>query len=115
MTVRLAARCARSGFGRWARTALPSAVLLSPDFRHAVLGVTGVDYANLLVQRSTDFAPFGTPGTPAHQVLMQIAYGDHQVSMYSGAVEARTVGASAVEIWDSGPGHTSPPPLTNTP
>jgi hypothetical protein len=160
---------------------------LSPDFRHAVLGVTGVDYANVLVQRSTDFAPFGTllyaaypdqslhpllldlmqqlwdrgepdgyaeqmtahplPGTPSHQVLMQIAYGDHQVSMYSGALEARTVGASAyqpaldlgtnrgrdrnlfyglptiksfpfsgsaIEIWDSGPGHTQPPPLTNT-
>ena len=161
---------------------------LSPDFRHAVLGVTGIDYANVLVQRSTDFAPFGTllyaaypdpslhpllldlmqqlwdrgepdgyaeqmtthplPDTPSHQVLMQLAYGDHQVSMYAGAIEARTVGASAyqpaldlstnraqdrnlfygipaikgfpfngsaVEIWDSGPGHTSPPPLTNTP
>jgi hypothetical protein len=161
---------------------------LSPDFRHAVLGVTGIDYANVLVQRSTDFAPFGTllyaaypdpslhpllldlmqqlwdrgepdgyaeqmtthplPDTPSHQVLMQIAYGDHQVSMYAAAIEARTVGAfayqpaldlstnraqdrnlfygiptikafpfngSAVEIWDSGSGHTSPPPLTNTP
>jgi hypothetical protein len=161
---------------------------LSPDFRHAVLGVTGIDYANVLVQRSTDFAPFGSimyaaypdpslhpllldltqqlwdrgdpdgyaqqmtthplPGTPSHQVLMQIAYGDHQVSMYAGAIEARTVGASAyqpaldlstnrsrdrnlfyglpaikafpfngsaIEVWDSGPGHTSPPPLTNTP
>src|ERR1700749_774343 len=88
------------------------------------------------------------PGTPSHQVLMQIAYGDHQVSMYAGAIEARTVGASAyqpaldlttnrsrdrklfrglpaikafpftgsaIEIWDSGPGHTQPPPLTNTP
>ncbi|MGZ4191231.1 MAG: hypothetical protein ACXVRW_02135 [Solirubrobacteraceae bacterium] len=160
---------------------------LSPDFRHAVLGVTGVDYAKLLVQRSTDFAPFGKllyaaypdqsshplildlmqqlwdrgepdgyaeqmtthplPGTPSHRVLMQIAYGDHQVSMYSAAVEARTVSASAyqpaldlgtnrsrdrnlfyglepiksfpfsgsaIEIWDSGPGHTQPPPLTNT-
>ena len=110
---------------------------LSPDFRHAVLGVTGIDYANLLVQRSTDFAPFGTllyaaypdqslhpllldlmqqlwdrgepdgyaeqmtanplPDTPSHQVLMQIAYGDHQVSMYTAAVEARTVGASAYQ------------------
>jgi hypothetical protein len=160
---------------------------LSPDVRRAVLGVTGIDYANLLVQRSTDFAPFGAilypaypddsvhplvldlmqqlwdrgepdgyaqqmtthplPGTPSHQVLMQIAYGDHQVSMYSAAVEARAVGAaayqpaldlntnrsrdrnllyglptikafpfagSAIEIWDSGPGHTQPPPLTNT-
>jgi hypothetical protein len=161
---------------------------LSPDFRHAVLGVTGIDYANVLVQRSTDFAPFGKilyaayadksldpllldlmgqlwdrgepdgyaeqmtthplPDTPSHQVLMQIAYGDHQVSMYAAAIEARTVGASAyqpaldlntnrardrnlfyglpairsfpfngsaIEIWDSGPGHTQPPPLTNTP
>jgi hypothetical protein len=159
---------------------------LSPDVRRAVLGVTGLDYANLLVQRSTDFAPFGAilyanykdqslhpvildllqqlwdrgepdgyaqqmtghplPDTPSHQVLMQIAYGDHQVSMYAAAVEARTVGASAyqpaldvstnrrrdrnlfygipairkfpfagsaIEIWDSGPGHTQPPPVAN--
>jgi len=110
---------------------------LAPDFRHAVLGVTGIDYANVLVQRSTDFAPFSLvlfasyrdqsldpvildlmqqlwdrgepdgyaeqmtsdplPDTPSHQVLMQIAYGDHQVSMYSAAVEARTIGASAYE------------------
>jgi hypothetical protein len=107
---------------------------LAPDWRRATLGVTGIDYANLLVQRSTDFAPFGDilyanyadqslhplildlmqqlwdrgdpngyaeqmtshplPDTPSHQVLMQIAYGDHQVSMYSAAVEARTIGAS---------------------
>jgi hypothetical protein len=159
---------------------------LAPDFRRAVLGVTGIDYANLLVQRSTDFAPFGAilsanykdqslhplildlmqqlwdrgepdgyaqqmtshplPDTPSHQVLMQIAYGDHQVSMYAAAVEARSVGASAyqpalsattnrvrdrnlfygipaikrfpftgsaIEIWDSGPGHTQPPRLGN--
>ena len=32
---------------------------LAPDWRRAVLGVTGIDYANLLVSRSTDFAPFG--------------------------------------------------------
>ncbi len=159
---------------------------LSPDFRRAVLGVSGLDYANLLVQRSTDFVPFGDilyanykdqslhpvildllqqlwdrgepdgyaeqmtahplPDTPSHQVLMQIAYGDHQVSMYAAAVEARTIGAaayrpaldlstnrrrdrnlfygiprirsfpfggSAIEIWDSGPGHTQPPPVAN--
>jgi hypothetical protein len=107
---------------------------LAPDWNRAVLGVTGIDYANLLVQRSTDFAPFGSivyaaypdqslhplildlmqqlwdrgdpdgyaqqitthplPDTPAHTVLMQVAYGDFQVSMYSAAVEARTVGAS---------------------
>jgi hypothetical protein len=110
---------------------------VAPDFRRAVLGVSGMDYANVLVQRSTDFAPFGQllfssytdksmdavildlmqqlwdrgdpdgyaqqmtsrplPDTPSHTVLMQIAYGDHQVSMYSAAVEARTIGASAHE------------------
>ncbi len=159
---------------------------VSPDFRRAVLGVTGMDYGNVLVQRSTDFAPFGSilypsypdqslhpwlldlaqqlwdrgdpdgyaqfmtshplPDTPSHTVLMMIAYGDHQVSMYAGALEARTIGASAyqpaldlstnrvrdrnlfyglptikkfpfngsaIEVWDSGPGHTQPPPLGN--
>jgi hypothetical protein len=106
---------------------------VAPDYRRAVLGVSGMNYGNVLVQRSTDFAPFGTilgqaypdqsltpvildlmqqlwdrgdpdgyaqhmtsnplPGTPSHTVLMQIAYGDHQVSMYAAAVEARTIGA----------------------
>ncbi len=118
---------------------------VSPDIRRAVLGVTGEDYANVLVQRSTDFGaptttgsfswllwgdyangnsarytvtldlmdqlwdradPVGyveglgsTPfaGTPSHSVLMQIAYGDHQVSMYAGAAEARSIGAEAYE------------------
>jgi hypothetical protein len=31
---------------------------VAPDFRRAVLGVSGMNYANVLVQRSTDFAPF---------------------------------------------------------
>ena len=31
---------------------------VSPDFRRAVLGVTGIDYGNMLIQRSTDFASF---------------------------------------------------------
>jgi hypothetical protein len=180
---------------------------VSPDIRRAVLGVTGEDYANSLVQRSTDFGspttvgtfswllwndyaldhstgrynsgiytltldlmdqlwdradPVGyveglgaTPlaGTPRHSVLMQIAYGDHQVSMYAGAAEARSIGADAyepggtpgsalsagggrnanfnllyglrpvptdgsysgsvIEVWDSGPGHTLNPPVSN--
>jgi hypothetical protein len=34
------------------------------------------------------------PDTPAHQVLMDIAFGDHQVTDYQADVEARTVGAS---------------------
>ena len=109
---------------------------VAPDFTHAVLGVTGENYGNLLVQRSVDFAPFGAllypaypdpslhpwlldliqqlwdrgdpdgyaqqmtshplPDTPAHQVLMQIAYGDFQVSDFAAAAEARTIGASIV-------------------
>jgi hypothetical protein len=108
---------------------------VSPDFRQAVLGVSGMNYGNVLVQRSTDFAPFGTvlagnypdpsltsvildlmqqlwdrgdpdgyaqhmtrnplPNTPRHNVLMQIAYGDHQVSDYAAMVQARTIGAAA--------------------
>ncbi|HUE25206.1 MAG TPA: hypothetical protein VMP89_00415 [Solirubrobacteraceae bacterium] len=110
---------------------------VSPDFRRAVLGVTGIDYGNMLIQRSTDFAPFKTileasytdqslypvitdliqqlwdrgdpdgyaanmtsrplPDTPSHTVLMQIAYGDFQVSMYAGAAEARTIGADVYQ------------------
>jgi hypothetical protein len=110
---------------------------VSPDFRRAVLGVTGIDYGNLLIQRSTDFAPFKQlletsypdqslypvitdllqqlwdrgdpdgyapqmtshplPDTPTHTVLEQIAYGDHQVSMYAGVAEARTIGADVHE------------------
>jgi hypothetical protein len=110
---------------------------VAPDFTRAVLGVTGIDYGNMLIQRSSDFTPFKQvldggypdpslyplitdlmqqlwdrgdpdgyaaymtshplPGTLAHKVLMQIAYGDFQVSMYSGAAEARTIGASAVQ------------------
>ncbi len=33
------------------------------------------------------------PNTPTHQVLLDVAYGDHQVAMASAEVEARTVGA----------------------
>ena len=33
------------------------------------------------------------PNTPAHSVLMQVAYGDHQVSMWTAEVMARTIGA----------------------
>jgi hypothetical protein len=33
------------------------------------------------------------PNTPKHQVLMSLAFGDHQVSNWAAAVEARTMGA----------------------
>ena len=35
------------------------------------------------------------PDTPAHQVLMNIALGDHQVTNFQSEVEARTIGAEA--------------------
>jgi hypothetical protein len=34
------------------------------------------------------------PGTPSHQVLMHLAFGDHQVANVATEVEARTIGAS---------------------
>jgi hypothetical protein len=37
------------------------------------------------------------PGTVPHQVLMQTAYGDEYVSMYSAAAEARTIGVDAYQ------------------
>lgn len=33
------------------------------------------------------------PNTPSHQVLMHVAFGDHQVSMWAAEAEARTLGA----------------------
>ncbi|HYG96066.1 MAG TPA: hypothetical protein VD741_03065 [Solirubrobacterales bacterium] len=35
------------------------------------------------------------PDTPSHQVLMNVAFGDHQVTIYQADVMARTVGAAA--------------------
>ena len=34
------------------------------------------------------------PGTPPHEVLLNIAWGDHQVTNWAALVEARTIGAS---------------------
>ena len=80
------------------------------------------------------------PGTPEHQVLLHVAFGDHQVSQHAAEVEARTIGArircpaladgrapdadphwglecaedgfdgSVLVYWDSG---APPPPLVN--
>ena len=35
----------------------------------------------------------GLPGTPHHDVLLQVAYGDHQVANITAETEARTIGA----------------------
>jgi hypothetical protein len=108
---------------------------VAPDFQRAVLGVPGMNYGGILLQRSVDFDAYKPflygkypdesihpllldlmqqiwdrgeangyaahmthnpyPDTPSHQVLMHVAYGDHQVSMYAAMVEARTIHAYA--------------------
>jgi hypothetical protein len=113
-------------------------IALEPDLTRGVIGVPGLDYGGILLQRSDDFVgTFDTvikasypdaseytpildiveqlwsrgeaeayaenmtasplPHTPAHKVLIQSAYGDHQVSQYAAAVEARTIGAHGHE------------------
>ena len=38
----------------------------------------------------------GLPSTPTHKVLLQVAYGDHQVANITAETEARTIGAAGV-------------------
>jgi hypothetical protein len=52
------------------------------------------------------------PGTPPHEVFLQVAFGDHQVANVAAEVEARTIGAHAIEPYlDAGrsPYSTSTP------
>ena len=42
------------------------------------------------------------PNTPPHQILMQAAFGDHQVSNVTAEVEARTIGAATNSPLDPG-------------
>jgi hypothetical protein len=61
----------------------------------------------------------GLPGTPSHQVLLEEAFGDHQVANIATETEARTIGAHLYEpalapgrsleaepFWDLAPLHT---------
>ena len=50
--------------------------------------------ANGYAEHMTD-KPY--PDTPKHEVLLQVAYSDHQVSNHAAEVEARTVGAPLME------------------
>src|ERR1044072_8067897 len=42
---------------------------------------------------TTLFRSAPPPNTPPHEVLMNVALGDHQVTNYQADVEARTIGA----------------------
>jgi len=48
--------------------------------------------ANGYAHRMTDHP---LPDTPSHEVLMNVAFGDHQVTTWQADVEARTIGAKA--------------------
>lgn len=50
------------------------------------------------------------PGTPPHQVLMQMAFGDHQVSNLATEIEARTLGAG-VHVPELRPGRETGNPF----
>jgi hypothetical protein len=61
------------------------------------------------------------PNTPAHDVLLDMAYGDHQVSNWTTAVEARTIGAR-IRLPSLDPGRSNEeipfygiPPVTSWP
>ena len=47
------------------------------------------------------------PDTPPHRVLMELAFGDHQVSNWAAEVEARTIGAHAVTQELAAPGRSN--------
>ena len=51
----------------------------------------------------------GLPSTPAHEVLLQMGYGDHQVANITAETEARTIGAHGLYpplvSWRYGPYH----------
>ncbi len=55
------------------------------------------------------------PGTPAHQVLLQVAFGDHQVATVTAEIEGRTIGASAHEPALADGRHTDVDPLWGLP
>lgn len=75
------------------------AKILDPAYPREVDRVIALDMTQMLWDRAeTDgYAAHMTThpyaNTPAHVVLMQIAFGDHQVSTVTAEVEARTIGA----------------------
>jgi hypothetical protein len=45
------------------------------------------------------------PNTPAHEVMLHVAFGDHQVAQVTAEVEARTIGAKVLRRDMVDPGH----------
>ncbi len=127
----------------------PFGALLGSSYPDKLVQQVGLGLIQMLWDRSEadGYAQFMTgnplPGTPPHQVLLEEAFGDHQVANIATETEARTIGAEmhqpglapgrspdVVPFYGipplSGPTYggsalfvwdsgTPPPPLTNTP
>ncbi len=124
------------------------AAILDPAYPNPLDQALGLALVQMLWDRAENdgYAQHLTtdpyPDTPAHQVLLSVAFGDHQVTMWSAEIMARTIGAavhrpaladgrhpddepywglptaeegtegSVLVVWDSG---AAVPPVTNTP
>ena len=77
--------------------------ILNPSYPDELDRIVGFPLLQMLWDRSeaNGYAAHMTddpyPGTPPHQVLMQVAFGDHQVANVTADIEARTIGARAYQ------------------
>ena len=77
------------------------AAILKPNYMSPMTQALGLSLIQMLWDRSeaNGYAHKMTdrplPQTPAHKVLMDVAFGDHQVTTWQADVEARTIGAQA--------------------
>jgi len=78
----------------------PFQVAFSNSYTNAAARPLVLDLAQMLWDRgepdgyASRMTSDPLPDTPAHQVLMDVAFGDHQVTNFQADVEARTIGAS---------------------
>lgn len=80
----------------------PFRLILNPSYPSAAERAIGLQLLQMLWDRGEPSGylqhltqdPY--PGTPNHQVLLQVAFGDHQVANVATEVEARTIGARVV-------------------
>jgi hypothetical protein len=76
------------------------AAILDPAYPDPVDQALGLGLIQMLWDRAetNGYAEHITddpyPDTPPHEILLNVAFGDHQVSMWAGEIEARTIGAS---------------------
>jgi hypothetical protein len=77
--------------------------ILNPSYPDELDRIVGFPLLQMLWDRAEadGFAAHMTddpyPGTPKHQVLMHVAFGDHQVANVTAEIEARTIGARAYQ------------------